>query len=224
MSIKYTCTIYFKLNTDKNSSCRQRAAVYGAVRIRVRMGPQHSLLVGHGELMRRSSGQIKGFVTAGVARQKSVPAQRPIASNKALMQAFTGKDDVFLCLGWFSVILRPALEHFFHLEKSTQLMKDCKVRPVLNAYMTLSVGRDSYRVTPAVLLHDPSFLRSLPHFVAFFPTSKGVRISCSLDPTGQSYAWTPTKAMYDCPKGTLRLLFQLGFSQRLKGDTKVIPA
>ena len=94
MSIKYTCTIYLKLNTDKNSACRQRAAVYGAVRIRVRMGPQHSLLVGHGELMRRSSGQIKGFVTAGVARQKSVPAQRPIASNKALMQAFTGKDDV----------------------------------------------------------------------------------------------------------------------------------
>ena len=86
--------------------------------------------------------------------------------------------------------------------------------------MVLSVKRDLYRVTPAVLLHDPSFLRSLPHFVAFFLTSKGVRISCSLDPTGQSYAWTPTKAMYDCPKGTLRLLFQLGFSQRFKGGTK----
>ena len=51
------------------------------------IGPQHSLLVGHGELMRRSSGQIKGFVTAGVARQKSVPAQRPIASNKVLINA-----------------------------------------------------------------------------------------------------------------------------------------
>ena len=122
-----------------------------------------------------------------------------------------------LCLDWFSVILRPALEHFFHLEKSTQLMKDCKVRSVLNAYGPFS--REGLVSSHTCCTFTwPRVLWS--HFAAFFPTSKGVRINCSLDPRGQSYAWTPTKAMYDCPKGTLRLLFQLGFSQRLKGDTK----
>jgi hypothetical protein len=89
-------------------------------------------------------------------------------------------------IDWLFIVLSPAQELFTYVEMSPLPVKDCKIRPMLDA-QGLWAGRDLYRATPTVTW-DLGFFRSHPKdrpIQSHLTTHKGVwMIYSNPDPHG----------------------------------------